>query len=232
MADVTDPFRAAARLAKTAALKTEVVSAWWGTVASVSGAEVTVVLDGDDLLQVQPVTVNAAGPCVVGDEVLLQMQGRDLTIVANSSAQTLPAPRRVYCPGPLSIANNTTVVITAWSAQSAGDAGNATTGIYYQGGGLFRVPVTGIYSISVQSRWVSNSAGSRELHLQQNGVQRESTVVLASGSNLGIATINATIRCEAGDTIAASVRQSSGAALDYGGTESWTWMTIACLSRL
>ena len=88
MADVTDPFRAAARLAKTAALKTEVVSAWWGTVASVSGAEVTVVLDGDDLLQVQPVTVNAAGPCLVGDEVLLQVQGRDLTIVANPTAQT------------------------------------------------------------------------------------------------------------------------------------------------
>ena len=87
MADVTDPFRAAARLAKTAALKTEVVSAWWGTVASVSGTEVTVVLDGDDLLQVQPVTVNAAGPCLVGDEVLLQMQGRDLTIVANPTAQ-------------------------------------------------------------------------------------------------------------------------------------------------
>ena len=87
MADVTDPFRAAARLAKTAALKTEVVSAWWGTVASVSGAEVTVVLDGDDLLQVQPVTVNATGPCMVGDEVLLQMQGRDLTIVANPTAQ-------------------------------------------------------------------------------------------------------------------------------------------------
>lgn len=87
MADVTDPFRAAARLAKTAALKTEVVSAWWGTVASVSGAEVTVVLDGDDLLQVQPVTANAGGPCLVGDEVLLQMQGRDLTIVANPTAQ-------------------------------------------------------------------------------------------------------------------------------------------------
>lgn len=87
MADVTDPFRAAARLAKTAALKTEVVSAWWGTVASVSGDDISVVLDGDDLLQVQPVTVNAAGPCVVGDEVLLQMQGRDLTIVANPTAQ-------------------------------------------------------------------------------------------------------------------------------------------------
>ena len=87
MADVTDPFRAAARLAKTAALKTEVVSAWWGTVASVSGAEVTVVLDGDDLLQVQPVTANAGGPCLVGDEMLLQMQGRDLTIVANPTAQ-------------------------------------------------------------------------------------------------------------------------------------------------
>lgn len=87
MADVTDPFRAAARLAKTAALKTEVVSAWWGTVASVSGDDISVVLDGDDLLQVQPVTVNATGPCLVGDDVLLQMQGRDLTIVANPTAQ-------------------------------------------------------------------------------------------------------------------------------------------------
>lgn len=86
MADVTDPFRAAARLAKTAAIRTEVVSAWWGTVASVSGVDITVILDGDDLLQVQPVTVNATGPCMVGDDVLLQMQGRDLTIISNPSA--------------------------------------------------------------------------------------------------------------------------------------------------
>lgn len=98
MADVTDPLRAAARLAKTAALKTEVVSAWWGTVASVSGDEVTVVLDGDDLLQVQPVTVNATGPCMVGDDVLLQMQGRDLTIVANPTAQTRLAAQVAAAP--------------------------------------------------------------------------------------------------------------------------------------
>lgn len=203
----------------------------WGVVAS-AASPVQVVLENDTSGTSRPVSGNAAGPVSVGDRVLLARQRRRLTIISNPSAQTLPAPRRVYCPGPLSIANNTTVVISAWSAQSAGDAGNATTGIYYQGGGLFRVPITGIYSISAQSRWASNATGSRELHLRQNGVQRESTVVQASASNLGIATINTTIRCEAGDTIAASVRQSSGAALDYGSTESWSWMTIACLGRL
>lgn len=207
-------------------------STWaWGVVVTTT-KPVTVVLEHDLDATAREVSANASGPVQVGDRVLLLRQRRRLTIVANPSAQALPAPRRVYCPGPLSIANNTATVITSWSAQSSGDAGNATTGIYYQGGGLFRVPLTGIYSVSMQSRWASNTTGSRELHLRQNGTARESTNINASGNHLGIAAISVTIRCAAGDTISVSARQSSGAALDYGSTEGWSWMTIACLGRL
>ena len=85
--DLTGMFLAMAWLAKNAALKSEAISSWWGTVAAVSGDTVSVILESDTSLSAREVTVNATGPCLVGDEVLLQMQGRDLTIVANPTAQ-------------------------------------------------------------------------------------------------------------------------------------------------
>ena len=85
--DLTGAFLAMAWLAKNAALKSEAISSWWGTVAAVSGDTVSVILESDTSRTAREVTVNATGPCLVGDEVLLQMQGRDLTIVANPTAQ-------------------------------------------------------------------------------------------------------------------------------------------------
>ena len=101
--DLTPMFLAMAFLAKNAALKSDVATSWWGTVAAVSGDTVSVILESDTSLSAREVTVNATGPCLVGDEVLLQMQGRDLTIVANKTAQTRLAAAPVIATGSVSI---------------------------------------------------------------------------------------------------------------------------------
>lgn len=58
----------------------------WGVVTS-TASPVQVVLENDASATSRPVSGNAAGPCVVGDRVLLARQRRRLTIVANPPAQ-------------------------------------------------------------------------------------------------------------------------------------------------
>lgn len=58
----------------------------WGVVTA-TAAPVQVVLENDASAMSRPVSGNAAGPCVVGDRVLLARQRRRLTIVANPTAQ-------------------------------------------------------------------------------------------------------------------------------------------------
>lgn len=65
----------------------------WGVVTS-AAAPVQVVLENDASAMSRPVSGNAAGPCVVGDRVLLARQRRRLTIIANPTAQG-----RVQTPG-------------------------------------------------------------------------------------------------------------------------------------
>ena len=58
----------------------------WGVVTA-TAAPVQVVLENDASATSRPVSGNAAGPCVVGDRVLLARQRRRLTIISNPTAQ-------------------------------------------------------------------------------------------------------------------------------------------------
>lgn len=229
--DLTGAFLAMAWLAKNAALKSDVATSWWGTVAAVSGDTVSVILESDTSLSAREVTVNAAGPCVVGDEVLLQMQGRDLTIVANPSAQTLPAPRRMRKPDSQTVPTATNTTIVGW-ASATGDPGNTTGGINYSAG-LLTVPVAGAYLVTASMRWASNSSGERQLQVWHNGTQSETLVVPATSIPRGAGTVSVVIPCAAGDTLGISARQTSGSDLAFGDSSSReVWLTIACLGRL
>lgn len=69
----------------------------WGVVTA-TAAPVQVVLENDASAMSRPVSGNAAGPCVVGDRVLLARQRRRLTIVANPTAQTRLAAQVAAAP--------------------------------------------------------------------------------------------------------------------------------------
>lgn len=202
----------------------------WGVVAS-TASPVQVVLENDASATPRPVSGNASGPVAMGDRVLLARQRRRLTIVANPTAQALPRPRRMNKPDSQPIATATNVTVVGW-ASGTGDPGNVAGGIRY-GGGLFTVPVAGVYALSGSMRWASNSTGERQLQVRHNGAQRETLVMAASSDSRARGSISVAIYCAAGDTLAVGVRQTSGADLSFGDSSAnEVWLTIACLGRL
>lgn len=201
----------------------------WGVVTSAT-TPVQVVLENDASATSRPVSGNAAGPVVVGDRVLLARQRRRLTIVANPTALALPAPRRMGKVGTQSIATATSTVVIGWASQT-GDPGDVAGGINYAAG-AFTAPIAGIYTVAAAGYWASNATGSRELQLTQRGAQRETVAMEASGSATGRMLLSATFACAAGDELAIRVRQTSGSALNFGGSAILAWLTIACLGRL
>lgn len=202
----------------------------WGVVTS-TASPVQVVLENDMSATSRPVSGNASGPVAMGDRVLLARQRRRLTIISNPSAMTLPRPRRMNKPDSQPIATATNTTVLGW-ASGAGDPGNVTGGINY-GGGLFTVPVTGVYALSGSMRWASNSTGERQLQVRHNGTQRETLVMAASSDSRARGSISVAIHCAAGDTLAVGVRQTSGANLSFGDSSAnEVWLTIACLGRL
>lgn len=136
-----------------------------------------------------------------------------------------PRPRRLLKNGTAGIPNAVNTIPIGWTS-SVGDPGNVAGGIQYSGG-LFVAPSAGIYFAAMGGFWASNSSGAREMQFQQNGTQRESVNVVASADPTAQMTMAVTVWANAGDTMGFSVRQTSGATLNFGSTSVFCWMQCA-----
>ncbi|QXT62762.1 hypothetical protein [Tessaracoccus palaemonis] len=202
MADLTNAFRELARLSKNAALRSEVPTMWWGAVVSVGTDTVSVVLEQDDSVVVREVTVNAAGPCLVGDEVLLMKQGADLTIVVNQTAQTRALTDTGWVTSGV-VTSLTGVTVTSQYWRRLGmtvyldldlRATVATT-----------VPASGdigntIYRVQVGTAWAPTTSGPAQA-LPGGQAGRAITGYIASGGLISISAVAGTTNIAVGDTL-------------------------------
>lgn len=84
------------------------------------------------------------------------------------------------------------------------------------GSGGFTIIVPGLYAVTVSATFVANATGQRHLNLIHNGtteIQGFSTNAV-TGSDLCRMTTASTFKCGVGDTINATVFQSSGGNLN------------------
>lgn len=132
------------------------------------------------------------------------------------AAVGLVAPRRLGKPDTQSVPHSDYTQIVGWSTQNPGDPGNVAGGIAYSNG-VFTVPA-GIYAIGLGTYWATSSVGDRLMRFLHNGVGLETTFTpLRGGGNWWFK------ECADNDTLAIDVRQTSGAALDFGGSNFFAW---------
>jgi hypothetical protein len=93
------------------------------------------------------------------------------------------------------------------------------------------VPRAGLYLIVASSAWATNATGNRRTHIMLNGVAAERDRRATSGETP--VTVTAGRLLDAGDTVGISGHQTSGAALNFGGTaEDDSSLTVILLGTV
>lgn len=133
---------------------------------------------------------------------------------------TFAVARRLVKTDTQSVAHSTYTSIVGWTG-GTGDPGNVAGGITYASG-VFTVPTAGRYLIGMGSYWDTNATGDRMLYFRHNGTLAESTFTALRGGSLWIVK-----DCAANDTLEIQARQTSGGALNFGGSSNFGWYQCA-----
>lgn len=208
-------------------------STWkWATVTSL--APLRVRLDQEPApLSVTP--INLAGLLEVGDRVWVQMhRSRNMEgaqpIVHGTGTWQAPEerrdiPARTMGSNGQSIPNGSWTSVTSYVARP-GDPGNVTGGIHFSGG-VFTVPVDGVYTVKFNFTYTTEGSYQRALRLQVNGQTERASTIYAPGSVF----VGGEFNLEAGDTLQAQLFQNSGGSLTPTGGVTYNWASCALLGR-
>ena len=96
-------------------------------------------------------------------------------------------------------------------------------------GGVFTVPIAGLYLVVIKARWAANATGYRTLQLKRNNsFYAEAPIAMGQAQDSG-AGISVVIKCAANDNLRMATWQNSGGALNVVTTSSGTSMAVCYL---